>query len=216
MERPLAIMARADDRAGGGRPVRVRGAVDGVDVHDRGVADGEFEDQDAAFEVPGDLFEACGSGGGVEALREQVVAAREGADAVDLAAEAARVVFVAGEAEVRGVGRAAVGGLVFGVRIRGAGDGREGFGVVRGDLDFLQAEYLGPGPAAEAGSEGGAGWVGWWRGGGGASGTLFGGAEVGGYGGLEEGRYSVDVPGEDAEEGGVWDGVGRGGRGWRD
>ena len=39
--------------------------------------------------------------------------------------------------------------------------------------------------------------------------------EVGCYGGLEEGRYGVDVLGEDAKEGGIGDCVGGGvSRGW--
>lgn len=128
MERALALMARADDSARARRAIRVRGAVDGVDVQDGGSTTGQLEDEDAAFEVPGHLFEAGGRGG---RLGEEVVGADEGADAVEFAAGGAGVVGVGREAEVRGVGGSVV---VVGGWVHGLGGGGEGFGVVGCDF----------------------------------------------------------------------------------
>ena len=113
---------------------------------------GEFGEENAAFEIPGDGFGACGVD----------VAADEGADAVEFSAETGGVVFVAREAEVRVVEVLGVDCFIILVKggVDGAADGGLGFGVCGGDLDFLECKYVRPFPAAEAGSEGGL--VGWW------------------------------------------------------
>ena len=89
------------------------------------------------------------------------VLAGEGADAVDFAAG---VVLVVGEGEVGGVEGFVVVVVVVvvvffmaGNAVHGAGDGRLGFCVVRGDFYFLEGQDFGPELAAETCSEGGGG-----------------------------------------------------------
>lgn len=149
MKSAFPIVAGPDHFPRRGVAVVVRRTVDGVDVRDHKSPCRYFNQQDPAFEVP---FHRPRRGGGD-------VAAEERADAVEFAPEAGGVVAVAGQAEVGVVEVAARGvGFVLIVRVQrrvdGAADGGLGLrSVGGGDLDFLEAEDVGPVPSLEVCAE---------------------------------------------------------------
>lgn len=131
MELPFPHMPVANHLSTGRVAIRVRGAVDGVDVEDHDPINWDFRDQDSAFEVP--VYGFGGGGGGY-------VAADESADTVDVPTETSGVVLVAGQTEM-GVVQAGRGGdgAIIGKRgIDGAAEGGDGGGVAGSDLYFLE------------------------------------------------------------------------------
>lgn len=138
MELPFAVMPGPDHFPRLGVAVVVGGAVHGVDIHDHKPLSKKLGNEDAAFEVPGHALD-------VHVLLE--ISADEGADAVDLAAEASGVVFVGREAEVGFIEVSlGIALIIFGVqrRVDVAAHGGLGLGVRVGNLDFLEAHDVGP------------------------------------------------------------------------